>query len=90
MNNTEIENKITSLYPDCDLQIEGEDCSFSVTVVSPSFEGLNQVKRQQSIYGLFTEPLKTGELHALTIKAYTPNEWNAKLSQSAGLVSIKL
>ena len=90
MENSAIEKTISDQYPDADLQIEGEDCSFTVTIVCESFSGVSKVKRQQDIYALFSDVLKTGELHALSIKAFTPEEWNAKLEQTKGLVSIQM
>lgn len=44
-------------------------------MVSPDFEGLSPVKKQQMVYGTVTDRITSGELHALTIKAYTPDEW---------------
>jgi BolA protein len=47
---------------------------FKVTLVSPNFEGLNQVKRHQTVYGLLQE-LMQNPVHALALHTYSPNEW---------------
>jgi acid stress-induced BolA-like protein IbaG/YrbA len=33
------------------------------------------VKQQQAIYGPLNEYIASGELHALTIKTFTPTQW---------------
>lgn len=40
-----------------------------------SFEGLSPVKRQQLIYGALSEEIASGALHAVSIKTYTPAQW---------------
>ena len=36
------------------------------------------VQRQQRVYQTLRERLDTGELHALSFKTYTPQEWSAQ------------
>lgn len=57
------------------LKAQGDGSHFSVTVVSAAFEGLRAVKRQQLIYATVNEHIASGAIHALTIKAYTHDEW---------------
>lgn len=47
---------------------------FKITLVSAQFDGLSRVKRHQHIYQLLDEELK-GEVHALALHLYTPDEW---------------
>jgi len=53
----------------------GEGCSFQVTVVGELFAGLTPVKKQQLVYGCLTDQIADGSIHALGIKAYTPDQW---------------
>lgn len=46
---------------------------FEVTVVSEQFAGLSLVKRHQLIYAAVQDLMGT-EVHALSIKAHTPEE----------------
>ena len=39
------------------------------------FAGLNAVKRQQAVYATVNDLITNGTLHALSIKACTPEEW---------------
>ncbi|MCU7966711.1 MAG: BolA/IbaG family iron-sulfur metabolism protein [gamma proteobacterium symbiont of Bathyaustriella thionipta] len=69
-----ISKRIKGLYPDAEVEANGSDCSFEVLIVSAAFESIRPLKRQQSILGLFSEELKSGKLHALGVKAKTPEE----------------
>ena len=60
---------------DAEVFVEGEGCNFSVTVVSSEFDGLPRVKSQQKVLAAVQEPLATGELHAITVKTFTPDQW---------------
>lgn len=77
MEQSEIINIIKTAIPSANVSAEGADCSFTVQVVSEAFVGVGPVKRQQQILSLFSSLLTTGVLHALTVKAFTPEEWAA-------------
>jgi len=47
----------------------------SITVVGAVFDGLSRVKQQQLVYKPLNDVIASGELHAVSIKAYTPTEW---------------
>ncbi len=47
---------------------------FYATIVSNAFEGKNLVRRHQLVYEALGEMMQT-DIHALSIKAYTPNEF---------------
>lgn len=47
---------------------------FSVEVVSKAFDGKNLVSRHREVYQLLKEEIQTS-VHALSIKAKTPEEW---------------
>jgi BolA protein len=85
MHEQEIIARITSLYPDAVVDISGQDCNFEVFVLSEALIDKNTLQRQQSILQLFAEELKSGKLHALSIKARTPAEQVA----GSGLVQIQ-
>ena len=46
---------------------------FRVTIVSSVFNGRNRVERQRMVYDLLAEEM-SGGIHALSIKAITPDE----------------
>lgn len=66
--------RIADGVADATASVDGEDCSFSVAVVSPTFRGMRPVARQQAVLKLFASELSSGELHALSVVAKTPEE----------------
>ncbi len=63
---------------DAQVMVDGEGCDLLVTVISPQFGDLSAVKKQQLILATLKEPLASGKLHAVSVKAYTPDEWADK------------
>lgn len=54
---------------------------FKVVIVSTEFEDKKLIERHKRINSLLAEELVTG-LHALSIHAYTPEEWTKKSSKT--------
>ena len=52
----------------------GSETHFKLLVVSEQFGGLSRVERQRKVYSLLDSEFKSG-LHALTVRAMTPEEW---------------
>jgi len=46
-----------------------------VIAVSEMFDGMSRVKKQQTIYGPLSEVIASGAVHAVSIKAFTPSQW---------------
>ncbi|AXO89299.1 BolA family transcriptional regulator [Pseudomonas parafulva] len=51
----------------------GQETHYKAVLVSEQFAGLNSVKRHQKVYATMGELM--GEIHALAIHTYTPQEW---------------
>jgi acid stress-induced BolA-like protein IbaG/YrbA len=60
------------------LSLDGDGQHFEAIVVSDEFVGKNRVQRQQRVYQTLKDKLATGELHALSFKTLTPEEWSAQ------------
>lgn len=86
MESNELTQRILAKFPDAQIETQGENCSFELLVVSEGFNGQRPLKRQQAILALFSEELKSGKLHALGVKAKTPEELAAMPSN---LIQIK-
>lgn len=54
----------------------GSETHFKVTVASESFVGKSRVERHRLVHRLLEAELRQG-LHALTLSAHTPDEWEA-------------
>ncbi len=75
MNPEEIKQLIEAGISGAQAQVTGESGKYEATVISDAFAGLNMVKQHQLVYSTVNEHIASGALHALTIKAYTPQEW---------------
>jgi acid stress-induced BolA-like protein IbaG/YrbA len=78
MTGDEIVLRVRTLYPDAVVDVAGEDCSFEIHVVTEAFAGQNILQRQKPILGLFKDDIRNGTLHALSVKAKTPDEQAAQ------------
>jgi acid stress-induced BolA-like protein IbaG/YrbA len=59
------------------LNVEGDGEHFEALIVSERFTGKNRVQRQQMVNTLLRPYFDSGELHALSMKTLTPEEWSA-------------
>ncbi|NOU53079.1 BolA family transcriptional regulator [Pseudoalteromonas sp. JBTF-M23] len=48
---------------------------YEVIAVGECFDGLSRVKKQQLVYGPLMGSISDGTIHAVSIKAFTPTEW---------------
>lgn len=58
--------------------VEGDGTHFTAIVISPLFEGKSRLVRQQLVNDTVKKELLDGSLHALSIKTFTPDEWESK------------
>ncbi len=77
MNADEIKDLIAANLRCQHITLEGDGRHWFTTIVSPAFEGKRAIQRHQMVYATLGEKMKTDEVHALSIKAYTPAEWVA-------------
>jgi acid stress-induced BolA-like protein IbaG/YrbA len=60
------------------LEVEGDGRHWQAVIVSPEFEGKRLIQRHQRVYATLGERMHTDEVHALSMKTYTPAEWAAQ------------
>ncbi len=77
MQAEDVKQIIESGLDGCRVITTGEGCDFQVIVVGEMFEGMRPVKKQQMVYACISEYIANGTIHALTIKTYTPEQWDA-------------
>ena len=59
------------------LALEGDGRHWFATIVSAAFDGKRPIQRHQQVYATLGGRLQTDEVHALSMKTYTPAEWAA-------------
>ena len=65
------------------LEVEGDGRHWYATLVSAEFEGKRLIQRHQRVYATLGQKMHTDEVHALSMKTYTPTEWRAQANGSA-------
>ena len=59
------------------LEVRGDGAHFEAVIVSPSFAGLPRVRQHQLVYAALGDRMRE-EIHALSMKTYSPEEWAAR------------
>jgi len=75
MTTDEIKAMVEAGFESAQVIVNGDNGMFDTTVISDEFEGLTAVKKQQMVYATVNSQITSGAIHALSIKAYTPKEW---------------
>ena len=72
-----IEDSIRTGLDVTHLEVTGDGAHFEAVIVSPAFAGLTRVRQHQLVYAALGERMKV-EIHALSMKTYSPEEWAAR------------
>ncbi len=72
--NEKIAEAIRARLPDAEVEAAVEGNRALITVVSQAFDGMSRVKKQQMVYGCIDGLIADGSLHAVSIRALTPEE----------------
>jgi stress-induced morphogen len=78
VNKDQVKARILEGIPDAEIAVNefsGGDDHYAVLIVSPIFAGKKLLARHRLILDLFQAEIATGEVHALTMKTHTPDEW---------------
>jgi len=78
MTPEQITQLIQAALPQAQIEVRSDDNThFSARLIGPEFEGLRPLARHQLVYRSLGERMGR-EIHALTIEAFTPQEWTAR------------
>lgn len=75
MDAVEIQKMIESNLPSSQVTVTGDGRHFEALVIWADFTGMNLLSRQRAVYDTLGDNIRNGTIHALSIKAKTPNEW---------------
>ncbi len=74
----QVEAMIQAQLPDSQVQVLTNDGEhYEVVVVSSAFEGKTLVQQHQLVYKAIQQEMLTGAIHAMAVKTYTPDAWQA-------------
>ena len=82
MTADQLQEMIATGLPCSHLEVQGDGRHWYAVVVSAAFEGVRPIARHQKIYATLGNRMATDEVHALSIKAFTPAEWAAQPTQA--------
>lgn len=72
-----MKQRLAAAYPDGTVEVvdlTGTQDHWQVAIESAAFKGLSRIQQQRHVMAVFDAELKTGEVHALTIKTTVRTE----------------
>ncbi|MCZ2103584.1 MAG: BolA family transcriptional regulator [Comamonadaceae bacterium] len=75
MNADDIRQLITDQLACEHIEIDGDGHHWYAVIVSAAFEGKRPIQRHQQVYGAVRAHMDSEALHALSMKTFTPAEW---------------
>ena len=75
MTSDELQSIISSALPCEHIELSGDGQHWYAVIVSSTFEGQRLIQRHQKVYATLGGRIQTNEVHALSMKTYTPAEW---------------
>ena len=78
METSEVKKIIESGIAGSEATVTADGNKYTAVVVADVFEGMTMVAEQKMVYALLNEHIQSGAMHALTIKALTPEEAKAQ------------
>ena len=77
MTSEELKSLISSGLACEHIELSGDGQHWYATIVSSSFEGQRLIQRHMQVYATLGARIQTNEVHALSMKTFTPAEWAA-------------
>ena len=78
MDAAEVKGLLQAHLDNCEFLVEGEGANYDITVIGSVFESLRPVKKQQLVYAALGDHIAEGTIHAVNIRTFTPQEWQAR------------
>jgi acid stress-induced BolA-like protein IbaG/YrbA len=83
MDPVEIGKLIEAGFDNATVKVIGDGSHFEALVIATEFAGKRSIARHQLVYKTLGE-LVGNEIHALSIRALTPEEWEAQAGNPLG------
>ncbi len=74
MENEEVEALICAGMPGAKVTVTGDGRHFEALVISEDFVGKSLIQKHRMVMATVTEQITSDELHALSIKAFSPED----------------
>ncbi len=73
----QVQTIIQERLSNAEVKVVGDGQHFEAIIVSSDFAGKTRVKQHQMVYGVLQDELATETIHALSLKTFTPEAWQA-------------
>lgn len=81
MQNEDIKRMIETGMPGSEAHVTGDGTHFEATVIAADFDGKSLLQKHRLVYATLGASMG-GAIHALSIRAYTPEEWSRRGAQA--------
>jgi stress-induced morphogen len=78
MTPEQLRNRLESLSPGTEAQITdltGTMDHYQAVIVSPAFRGKMMIEQHRMVMAILQQEIDSGEVHALTMKTFTPEQY---------------
>ena len=75
MDVAEIKQLIENGLSGVEAKVTGDGSHYEAVVIGECFDGVSMVAQQKMVYATLNDHITSGAIHALTIKTYTPVQW---------------
>ncbi len=73
----QVQTMIQEKLSNAKVKVVGDGQHFEAIIVSPDFANKSRVKQHQIVYAALQAELASETIHALSLKTYTPEAWQA-------------
>ena len=78
MENDELKRLIEAGLPGADVSVNGDGRHFEARIISDAFDGKTMIQQHRMVYAALGDSFATEAVHALSLKTYTPQQWQAR------------
>ena len=75
MSSDQLTQILKEAFPEAEVAVSGQARKFDLRIVDDQFEGKRTLTRHQAVYAPLNSYIASGEVHAVTIRAMTKEEW---------------
>lgn len=75
MEPEKVKEMILAALPGCEVHINGDGRHFNAIVISNEFQGKSMIEQHRMVYATLGNKMQSEEVHALSMKTYTPEQW---------------
>ena len=73
----QVQTMIQERLSNAEVKVVGDGEHFEAIIISPDFAGKTKVKQHQMVYASLQAEMASETIHALSLKTYTPETWQA-------------